>query len=161
MDKSQIESLREHLLNLLSGAWAHMEFDQAIGGFPPELRGTRADRFPYTPWQLLEHMRIAQWDILEFSLNPKHVSPDWPAGYWPESDAPPSKSAWDESVKRFKDDLQAMRKLVSNPDTDLFSKIPHGTGQTILREAMLTADHNAYHLGQLVLLGKLLATHKD
>ncbi len=157
MDKNQIESLREHLLNLLSGAWAHMEFDKAVRDFPPDLRGTKAERFPYTAWQLLEHMRIAQWDILEFSRNPKHVSPDWPSGYWPEADAPGSKSGWDESVSQFKKDLEAMRKLVSSPDTDLFSKIPHGTGQTILREAMLMADHNAYHLGQLVLLRKLLA----
>jgi hypothetical protein len=102
-------------------------------------------------------MRIAQWDILEFSRNPRHVSPDWPAGYWPQTEAPASNSGWDESVSRFKDDLEAMRKLVSSPDTDLFSKIPHGTGQTILREAMLMADHNSYRLGQLVLLRKLLA----
>ncbi len=157
MDKNQIEILREHLLSLLSGAWAHMEFDKAVSDFPPDLRGTKAERFPYTAWQLLEHMRIAQWDILEFSRNPKHVSPDWSSGYWPEADAPGSKSGWDESVSQFKKDLEAMRKLVSSPDTDLFSKIPHGTGQTILREAMLMADHNAYHLGQLVLLRKLLA----
>ncbi len=157
MDKSQMESLREHLLNLLSGAWAHMEFDQAVMDFPPHLRGTRADRQPYTAWQVLEHMRIAQWDILEFSRNPQHISPDWPAGYWPQTEAPSSNSGWDESVSRFKNDFEAMRKLVSSPDTDLFSRIPHGTGQTILREAMLLADHNAYHLGQLVLLRKLLA----
>ena len=88
MDKSQIESLREHLLNLLSGAWAHMEFDKAVMDFPPDLRGTKAERLPYTAWQLLEHMRIAQWDILEFTRNPKHISPDWPTGYWPETEAP-------------------------------------------------------------------------
>jgi len=157
MEKSQIESLREHVLNLLSGAWAHMEFDKAVGDFPSDLRGTKADKLPYTAWELLEHMRIAQWDILEFSRNPQHVSPDWPAGYWPETRVPDSNSAWDESVKLFKDDLEAMRELVSSPDTDLFARIPHGTGQTILREAMLVADHNAYHLGQLVLLRKLLA----
>jgi len=157
MDKNQIESLREHLLNLLSGAWAHMEFDKAVADFPPDLRGKKTQGLPYTAWQLLEHMRIAQWDILEFSRNPKHVSPDWPAGYWPRTEAPAAKSGWDESVSRFKNDLEGMRKLVSSPDTDLFSLIPHGTGQTILREAMLLADHNAYHLGQLVLLRKLLA----
>jgi len=157
MDKNQIESLREHLLNLLSGAWAHMEFDKAVADFPPDLRGKKTQGLPYTAWQLLEHMRIAQWDILEFSRNPKHVSPDWPAGYWPQTEAPAAKSGWDESVSRFKNDLEVMRKLVSSPDTDLFSLIPHGTGQTILREAMLLADHNAYHLGQLVLLRKLLA----
>ena len=157
MDKSQIESLREHLLNLLSGAWAHMEFDQAVSGFPPDLRGTKAQGAPYTAWQVLEHMRIAQWDILEFSRNPKHISPDWPSGYWPETEAPFGNTGWDESASRFKKDLEAMRQLVSSPETDLFSRIPHGTGQSILREAMLLADHNAYHLGQLVLLRKLLA----
>ncbi|RPJ62200.1 MAG: DinB family protein [Acidobacteria bacterium] len=157
MDKNQIESLREHLLNLLSGAWAHMEFDKAVADFPPDLRGNKTQGIPYTAWQLLEHMRIAQWDILEFSRDPKHVSPDWPSGYWPQTEAPVSNSGWDESVSRFKKDLEAMRKLVESPETDLFSKIPHGTGQTILQEAMLMADHNAYHLGQLVLLRKLLA----
>ncbi|RPI20172.1 MAG: DinB family protein [Acidobacteria bacterium] len=157
MDKNQIESLREHLLNLLSGAWAHMEFDKAVADFPPNLCGTKTQGLPYTAWQLLEHMRIAQWDILEFSRNSKHVSPDWPSGYWPETEAPVSNSGWDDSVSRFKKDLEAMRKLVSSPDTDLFSRIPHGSGQTILREAMLVADHNAYHVGQLVLLRKLLA----
>jgi len=156
MDKSQIESLREHLLNLLSGGWAHVEFDEVVTDFPHRLRGTKAENLPHTAWQLLEHMRIAQWDILEFSRNPGHVSPDWPAGYWPETQAPVGDSGWDESVQRFKDDLDAMRKLVSGPDTDLFSRIPHGTGQTILREAMLLADHNAYHLGQLALLRKLI-----
>jgi hypothetical protein len=156
MNKSQVNSLREHLLKLLSGKWAHLEFDKAIANFPSRIRGTKPAGSPYTAWQLLEHMRIAQWDILEFSRDPGHVSPQWPEGYWPATDAPPVDSAWDDSVTRFKDDLEAMRELVENPTTDLFSKIPHGTGQTILREAMLLADHNAYHLGQLVLLRKML-----
>jgi len=105
---------------------------------------------------LLEHVRIAQWDILEFSINPKHVSPDWPSGYWPTTDAPPSDEAWDKSIKDFRQDLQKMRDLISNPKTDLFAKIPHGTGQTILRQALLLADHNSHHLGQLVLLRREL-----
>ncbi len=156
MNTSQIDSLREHLLKLLSGKWAHLEFEDAVARFPARIRGTKAAGLPYTAWRLLEHMRIAQWDILEFSRNPGHVSPDWPAGYWPATEAPPDDRAWDESVRRFKDDLQAMRELIKNPDTDLFSRITHGTGQTILREAMLLADHNSYHLGQLVLVQKML-----
>ncbi|HXK59554.1 MAG TPA: DinB family protein [Acidobacteriota bacterium] len=157
MDTNQIRILREHLLQLLSGNWAHIEFDQAVNNFPAELRGRKAVGMPHTAWQLLEHMRIAQWDILEFSRNSKHVSPDWPAGYWPKTETPPDASSWDESVRQFKADLKAMGELVMDPNTDLFSKIPHGTEQTILREAMLVADHNAYHLGQLVLLRKTLA----
>jgi hypothetical protein len=101
-------------------------------------------------------MRMAQWDILEFSRNPAHVSPEWPAGYWPLSKTPPSARAWTQSVNAFRADLQAMVALVENRRTDLFARIPHGEGQTVLREALLVADHNAYHLGQLVLLRKLL-----
>jgi len=156
MDTKQIEMLRDHLIQLLSGSWAHLEFDQAVAEFPAGIRGTKAKGLPYTAWQLLEHMRIAQWDILEFSRDPGHVSPEWPAGYWPSSETPADGSAWDDSVGRFKADLEAMRTLVKDPGADLFSKIPHGSGQTILREAMLVADHNAYHLGQLILLRKTL-----
>ena len=100
---------------------------------------------------------IAQWDILEFSRNAKHVSPEWPAGYWPGSPSPPEAKAWEKSLKRFARDLAAMKRLVTNPRTDLFTRIPHGTGQTILREALLVADHNAYHLGQVILVRRLLA----
>ncbi len=100
-------------------------------------------------------MRIAQWDILEFSRDPKHVSPEWPDGYWPQGEAPPDAAAWDSSIKTFRKDLEAMQKLVENPAVDLYARIPHGDGQTILREALLVADHNAYHLGQLVLLLKM------
>jgi len=111
---------------------------------------------PHTPWRLLEHLRIAQWDILEFSRNPKHVSPSFPDGYWPRSDAPPDAAAWDRSVAAFRADLKAMQDLVADPATDLFALLPHGEGQTILREALLVADHNAYHLGQLVMLRRAL-----
>jgi hypothetical protein len=101
-------------------------------------------------------MRIAQWDILEFSRNPRHVSPEWPSGYWPPTETPPDQKAWNASVKAFQSDLRAMQKLVTDPSTDLFAKIAHGDGQTILREALLVADHNAYHLGQVVQLRRLL-----
>ncbi|MFY9531206.1 MAG: DinB family protein [Candidatus Acidiferrales bacterium] len=154
-DKS-LKSLRQHLANLLSGKDAHLDLKQAIAGLPPNLRGAKPAGAPHSAWELLEHIRIAQWDILEFSHNPKHVSPDWPAGYWPKSAAPPSAAAWDKSVKAVERDLDAMKKLVLNPKTDLFAKIPHGSGQTILREAFLIADHNAYHVGQIVLLRRLL-----
>jgi hypothetical protein len=149
-------SLREHLLYLLRGGDAHLHFDAAVADLPPPLRGARAAGVPHTPWRLIEHMRIAQWDILEFSRNPKHVSPPFPEGYWPEGDAPPDPAAWDRSLAAFRADLQAMQDLVAEPSSDLFASIPHGDGQTILREALLVADHNAYHLGQLVMLRRIL-----
>jgi hypothetical protein len=149
-------SLREHLLELLAGGHAHLDFEKAIADLPAALRGARPPGLPHTPWRLLEHMRIAQWDILRFSVDPTHVSPEFPVGYWPAGDAPPDKNAWDQSIALFQSDLQAMKDLVSNPDTELFKAIPHGQGQTILREALLVADHNAYHLGQLVTVRRLL-----
>jgi hypothetical protein len=150
------KALRAHLLYLLREGGAHLSFEQAIGGLPPKLRSVRPDGAEHSPWEILEHLRIAQWDILEFSRNPRHVSPQFPAGYWPKSAAPPSPAAWNKSVKAFRADLRAMQKLVQNPKTDLFARIPHGDGQTILREALLVADHNAYHLGELVLVRRLL-----
>jgi uncharacterized damage-inducible protein DinB len=154
-------ALREHLLYLLGGGGAHLDFAKAIAGLPAELRGAEPAGLPFSAWRLLEHMRIAQWDILEFSVNPRHVSPAWPDGYWPESDAPPSDRAWEKSVKEFRRDLKRMQDLVANPRTDLYARIPHGEGQTILREALLAADHNAYHLGQLVLMRRLLGAWRN
>lgn len=148
--------LREHLVNLLRGRGAHVDFEKAIDGLPVGVRGVRAPELPFTPWRLLEHMRIAQWDILEFSRDAKHVSPEWPGGYWPAGDAPADVAAWDNSVAAFRRDLAEMEALVRNPATNLFASIPHGTGQTILREALLVADHNSYHLGQLIVLRRLL-----
>ena len=156
MQTDQAAALREHLLYLLRGGGAHLDFEKAIAGLPAELRGAKVPGLPHTPWRLLEHMRIAQWDILEFSRNPKHVSPPWPDGYWPKADAPPDAAAWDRSVAAFRADLRAMQDLVADPATDLFAPIPHGEGQTVLREALLVADHNAYHLGQLVMLRRAL-----
>jgi hypothetical protein len=154
MDKDQ--ALRQHLLYLLRGGGAHLDFDAAVADLPVELRGARAAGAPHTAWRLVEHMRIAQWDILEFSRNPKHVSPSFPDGYWPEGDAPATETAWDRSLAGFRSDLKDMQDLVANPSTDLFGRIPHGEGQTILREALLVADHNAYHLGHLVMLRRVL-----
>jgi len=153
---SHDRALRDHLLYLLRGGGAHLDFEKAIGDLPPKLRGGKPAALPHTPWRLLEHLRICQWDILEFSRNPKHVSPQFPAGYWPAGDAPPDDGAWDRSVAGFRADLKAMQELVADPATDLFAPIPHGEGQTILREALLVADHNAYHLGQLVTVRRLL-----
>jgi hypothetical protein len=152
----QIRPLREHLLYLLNGGGAHLHFDKTIADLPVALRGAKPPGIPHSPWRLLEHLRIAQWDILEFSRNPHHVSPSFPAGYWPEGDAPPDNDAWERSVAAFRGDLQALCDLVADEATDLFTPIPHGEGQTILREALLVADHNAYHLGQLVLVRRAL-----
>jgi len=142
--------LREQLVYLLKGGGAHVHFSDALEDFPARKRGTFVKGLPHTGWQLLEHARIAQWDILEFSRNPKHVSPDFPGGYWPKTPVPPNDDAWDKSVEAFERDLAEMVKLVKNPKTDLCAKIPYGDGQTILREALVLADHNSYHLGQLV-----------
>lgn len=153
---SHDSALREQLVALLNGGNAHASFEDAVRDLPAALRGKRAPGTPHSPWELLEHMRIAQWDILEFSRSAKHQSPKWPEGYWPASPAPPDDKAWEKSVRAFHHDLKAMCDLVSDPATDLHAKIPHGDGQTILREALLVADHNAYHLGQLVLARRLL-----
>jgi DinB superfamily len=144
------QALRDHLLYLLGEGGAHAGFDKVIEGLSPELRGKKAAGLPHTAWQLLEHLRLAQWDILELSRNRDHASPDWPEGYWPETETPPDNAAWDKSVESFRRDLKALRDLVGDPATDLYAKIPWGDGQTLLREALLVADHNAYHLGQIV-----------
>ncbi len=155
------QALREHVLYLLKGGGAHLNFDQAIADLPVDLRGAKVEGVSHTAWRLLEHLRICQWDILEFSRDPEHVSPDFPDGYWPEGDVPPDSDSWDMSVQAFRDDLQAMIDLVADPETNLYARIPHGDGQTILREALLVADHNAYHLGQLVFLRRCLGAWED
>lgn len=157
---SNDQSLRQHLVDLLNGGNAHATFDDIIKELPPKLRGKKPENFPHTAWMLLEHLRIAQFDILEFSRNPKHKSPAWPEGYWPKTEAPPSAEAWEKSIEEFRRDLKAMQDLVKDPDTDLFAKIPGVDGHTILREALLLADHNAYHLGQLLDVRRLLGAWK-
>jgi hypothetical protein len=150
--------LREQLASLLKGGGAHVQFMDAITGFPETKRGTYVQGLPHTGWQLLEHARIAQWDILEFSRNASHVSPDFPEGYWPKTPGPPSEEAWQDSVAAFRRDLRDMIRLVENPRTDLYARIAHGDGQTVLREALVLADHNSYHLGQLVNLRRALGS---
>ena len=154
MDNDQ--ALREHLRYLLDRGGAHLDFDTAVANLSVGLRGAKPEGVPHTPWRLVEHMRIAQWDILEFCRNPKHVSPEFPDGYWPDGDAPPDSAAWETSLEAFRADLQAMQDLVADLSTDLFAAIPHGDGQTILREVLLVADHNSYHLGQLIVVRRLL-----
>jgi uncharacterized damage-inducible protein DinB len=157
---AQDRALRRHLVELLHGGSAHLTFDQALDGLPAGVRGTKPSGVPHSIWQLLEHLRLAQWDILDFSRNPKYVAAKFPDDYWPPNDAPADEAAWQASVKAFHTDLQAVEDLVNDPKTDLYAPIPHGEGQTILREAQLVADHNAYHLGQIVLLRRLLGVWK-
>ena len=150
------QSLRKDLLELLDGAHAHASFDKVIADFPATLRGEIPKGLPHSAWMLLEHIRLAQWDILDFSRNPNYQEMKFPDDYWPKTEAPPDDEAWDQSIERFQQDLKAMEKLISDPHIDLTARIPHGTGQTLLREALLVAAHNAYHIGQLVLVRKML-----
>jgi len=149
-------ALRDYLRRFLSWHEAHADWKSALKGLPVKDRGKRPKGAPHSVWELVEHMRIATHDILEFSRDPKYVSPEWPGGYWPAKPEPPSSAAWEKSVKALQHDLEEMGKLVTDPKTDLLAPIPHGSGQTILREALLIADHNAYHLGQVVLVRRLL-----
>lgn len=149
--------LREHVVNLLQMKGAHLNFDDAVADFPEALINTFPPNVPYTPWHLVEHLRIAQWDILEYTRNPQHVSPEWPAGYWPAREAVADWAAWTNSIEQFQRDLNAMVALVADPATDLFTPIPHGyDGHTVLREALLLADHNAYHVGELAILRQVM-----
>ncbi|MGB9010848.1 MAG: DinB family protein [Candidatus Acidiferrales bacterium] len=148
--------LREYLAKVLTWGEAHADWKQALAGLDPAQRGVRPAGSPYSAWELLEHARIAQEDIVDFATNPKYRAREWPASYWPNSPAPPDDAAWEKSVKEFAQGTEEMVKLLKDPRTDLFAKIPHGTGQTMLRQALLLADHNSYHLGQLVLVRRLL-----
>ena len=152
----ELKALRKQLVETLKGRGAHVDFDAAVAKFPAKRAGEKPTGAPYTAWELLEHLRIAQWDILEFSRNGKHVSPKWPDEYWPATPAPPDTGAWRRSIRAFQADLKALQELVADPTQDLFATIPHGEGQTLLREALLVADHNAYHVGELVVLRKMM-----
>jgi hypothetical protein len=150
------DSLRKHVLYLLRGGGAHLSFDDFVGSFPADLCNRNLEGLPYTPWQVLEHMRMAQWDILEFSRDPNHVSPEFPKGYWPRQEELGTPKLWQETIDEFRKDLQQMEALVEDSSTDLYAPIPHGDGQTILREALLIADHNAYHLGALAVMARIV-----
>jgi hypothetical protein len=152
------ESLRKHVLYLLRGGGAHLSLDDFVNSFPADLCNREVKGLPYTAWQVVEHMRLAQWDILEFSRDPDHVSPEFPKGYWPKADEVGNPNLWQQTIDQFRNDLQQMEALVEDPSTDLYAKIPHGDGQTILREALLIADHNAYHLGVLAVMARIVKT---
>ena len=149
------DELRTHLVKVLSWQDAHVNFDVAIEGIPPNMRGVQPPGLPYSPWQLLEHLRICQWDILEFCRNPDYQELAM-EDYWPQAASPATPREWEESIKGYRNDNEALKQLALDPQVDLFAKIPHGTGQTYLRELLLVADHNAYHVGQLVVVRRLL-----
>jgi len=156
MDSDQV--VRQQLLFLLRGGNAHMTFDEAIAGFPLDSVNRRPANVPYTPWHILEHMRITQWDILEFIRNPGHVSPQWPEGYWPRPDEEADAGRWQKTMDDFRADMKALQDLVADPDTDLYAPLPHAPDYTILREILLVADHNAYHLGEFAVLRQVMGT---
>jgi hypothetical protein len=157
MNASTDQSLRKHVVALLDGRQAAMTFSDAVASFPMALINTNPPNVPYTPWHLIEHLRITQWDILEYVRDPKHVSPEWPVGYWPARTAQTDPAGWQRTIDQFQADFQAMRAIVLDPKTDLFAPIPHGyNGHTILREALLIADHNAYHVGELGILRQVM-----
>jgi hypothetical protein len=155
------QSLRKHLVELLDGGHAHASFDQVIKDFPAKFRGQIPNGLPHSAWMLLEHMRITQWDILDFSRNPKYKTLNWPAEYWPKNPAPDNAVEWEKGIEAFQQDLEAMKKLLTDPKTDLFAKFPWGEGQTVLREAMLVADHTAHHLAQIIDVRRLLGIWKQ
>ena len=149
------DALRTHLIRLLDWQDAHVSFDSAVEGIPPKLRGVQPAELPYSPWQLLEHMRLCQFDILDFCRNPDYQELSM-EDYWPKTIAPPTAKAWEKSISSFRKDREALRQIAADPKLDLFADIPHGTGQTYLRELLLVADHNAYHVGQMVALRRIL-----
>jgi hypothetical protein len=160
MNNDESVALRQMLVDAIRGHQAHLDFDSAVKDFPPQARRAKPDGAPHTAWQLVEHMRIAQRDILDFSRDPKHESPKWPEGYWPSTEAPPDEKAWDASIRAFRKDAREFEKLVEDLTQNLFKPFEHGDGQTLLREALLVASHNSYHLGQLVFLKKMLPNQK-
>lgn len=150
--------VRQQLLALLRGGHAHMDYDSMIADFPLDKINTRPPNVPYTAWHLLEHLRITQWDILEFIRNAEHESPDWPRGYWPSPGTTADEGQWKTTVADFKRDLQDLIALVEDPETDLYAELPHAEGYTILRELLLVADHNAYHIGEFAILRQVMDT---
>ena len=154
--RPRTDSLREHLARVLAWEDAHVDFSAAVGKLPARLRGVRPADLPYSPWRLVEHLRITQYDILDFCRNPAYQQPAWPDDYWPPSDAPPSEDAWAGSIRAFERDRRALQALARDPSLDLLATIPHGEGQTYLRELLLAADHAAYHVGELIVVRRLL-----
>jgi hypothetical protein len=158
---AHLKSLRKHLVELLAKGGAHASFEDAVKDVAEAARGKVPEGAAHSLWELLEHIRIAQWDILKFSKDAKHESPKFPKGYWPKTPAPPNAKAWDKSVKAFLADRDEMCKLIEKKSTDLFAEIPHGKGETFLREVLLAADHNSYTVGEIVLTRRLLGVWKS
>jgi hypothetical protein len=150
--------LRKQLSDLLHGGNAHAPFERVVADFPVEAYNRPVPGGTYTPWHLLEHLRIAQWDILEFIRDPKHVSPPWPAGYWPAKDVLTDEAQWKRTIAQFEADLQDLEDLVVNPATRLTAEIPHAPGYNILREILVVSDHNAFHLGEFSILRQAMGT---
>ncbi len=150
--------VREQLLALLNGGNAHMTFEQAVADFPAEHYNTRPDNVAYTPWHILEHLRVAQWDILEFIRNPDHVSPEWPQGYWPDPAEESDQNQWKETASAFLSNLGSLRSIVKDSDIDLYAPIPHAPNYTIFREILVVSDHNAYHIGEFAILRQVMST---
>jgi hypothetical protein len=156
MDSNEV--LRQQLLALLRGGNAHMDVEQAVADFPLEAINTRPPNVPYTPWHLLEHIRIAQWDILEFVRNPHHISPQWPEGYWPHPEAQADETKWKATIAAIQADLRAVQHMAEDSKTDLTAPLPHAQDYTVLRELLLVADHNAYHVGEFAILRQVMGT---
>jgi DinB superfamily len=148
--------ITQNLLHLLEKGNAHASLDKALENVPFKLLGEKPEKLPYSLWQLAEHIRIAQWDILEFSRNPKHVSPPWPGGYWPTETSPDSAASWKKCIKQIKDDRKAFMELIKNAGADLYTPFVHGEGQSLLKEALVLADHNSYHTGEIIVTRRLL-----
>jgi len=150
------DTLREQLARFQSWREAHADFDAAVADLPPGLRGMTPPGLPYSPWQLIEHMRITQEDILDFCRNVNYQERKWPDAYWPKAAAPPDDNTWEQSIAEFRRDREALQELIKDPSCDLFARVPAGEGQTFLREFLLVADHTAYHVGQLIAVRRLL-----
>jgi hypothetical protein len=150
--------VREQLLALLDGGNAHMSFEQAVADYPAGHFNTKPANVTYTPWHILEHLHIAQWDILEFIRHPDHVSPQWPAGYWPQPTKTAAQDQWDKTISLFLSNLESLRDIVADPATDLYAPIPHAADYTIFREILVVSDHNAYHIGEFAVLRQVMGT---
>lgn len=153
-------AVRKQLIDVLTGSQAHQSFDEAINDLPAKLRGVRPDKLPYSIWQLVDHIRIAQWDILEFSRDDTHQSPPWPEGYWSKDVAPPDAAAWEQALEQIRQDRAAFVTLLNDPQRNLYEPFSHGTGQNLLREALLIADHTAYHVGEIIIIRRLMNAWK-
>ncbi|GAB3023246.1 DinB family protein [Spirosoma pulveris] len=153
-------AVRKQLIALLTGSNAHQSFDDAVKDLPAELRSVKPDKLPYTIWQLVDHIRIAQWDILEFSRDASHQSPPWPTGYWSKDQSPADEAAWQQALDQIRQDRDTFVDLLNDPSRDLYAPFEHGDGQNLLREALLIADHTAYHVGEIIIIRRLLDAWK-